>query len=131
MSSNVHSHIHLPQHVLDYGPLHKFNTYSFENLFKISMNKFFGTRNFEGQVANNLQQSKIIKSFTNYLYKNCKNERIPFFINKHLKNIKENVNKLVNPTNKILGNFLKHERDIFLEINCERNVQFNSVRKLL
>ena len=62
MSSNVHGHLHLPQQVLDFGPLQKTSAYIFENMFKMTMNKYFGTRNFEGQVANNLQISKIIKS---------------------------------------------------------------------
>ena len=94
MSSNIRGHIHLTQQVLDFGHLHKTSAYIFENMFKMTMNKYFGTRNFEGQVAKNLQMTKLIKSDLIDL-KQSNNPQINFFIDRHLPVNKKPINDML------------------------------------
>jgi hypothetical protein len=42
MSYNLHAHLHLPNQVLNFGPLNKYSCFTFENMFKISADKFHG-----------------------------------------------------------------------------------------
>ena len=119
MSSNVHGHLHLPQQVLDFGPLQKTSAYIFENMFKMTMNKYFGTRNFEGQVANNLQISKIIKSDIIDLKKKS-NSQINFFINKHFSmNNLQVQDILFRPQTKKLKYFKEYEIVLFKKFKFE------------
>ena len=59
--SNVHGHLHFPQQVLDFGPLKMFIFYSLENHFFLTRDLFHSTRNFEGQIAKNIERRKLVR----------------------------------------------------------------------
>ncbi|CAF1044996.1 unnamed protein product [Brachionus calyciflorus] len=84
MSSNIHGHLHLPRQVKLFGPLNKCSCFPFENVFKMTRNLFHGTRNFEGQIALNIDKRKFIRQSVKDLAKKNENCDIKFFINKNL-----------------------------------------------
>ena len=61
MSFNLHANLHLPEHVMRFGPLQKQDCFRFENQFKITRNLFYGTRNWQVQIVNNLEGKKMCK----------------------------------------------------------------------
>ena len=85
MTSNVHGHIHLAQQVWRFGPLNKLNAFPFENMLGITSDLYHGTRNYEGQIAKNLNLRKHTKFAIKKLESSTKNIEIKFFISDFLK----------------------------------------------
>ena len=68
---NLHSHLHLPQQVLRFGPLHMVSGFPFEGFFKICHGLYHGTRAIAEQITRNLtirDSLSFFKNFTNYKY---------------------------------------------------------------
>ena len=97
MLSNLHGHLHLPQQVLDMGPYNKTKANRFENMFKVTRNKFHGTRAFEKQISSSFVMTKIVKnSLTLILNKSNNNDLKRFIKNNFITNRFEKNDGLVN-----------------------------------
>lgn len=91
MTSNVHGHLHLAKQVMLFGPLNKSSAFPFENTFKNTINLFKGTRNFEGQIAINLERRKQIKINLKKMNNNSLNPEIKLYIRKYLTSFRQSL----------------------------------------
>ena len=103
MRSNVHAHAHLPEQVLNYGPLNKTEGYTFENEFKITRSFFHGNRGHAGQIARGLSKSKMLKVEINQLYKDTDYPAIKHYFNNHFFNQEINRTFLLKPSETIIN----------------------------
>ncbi|CAF0885152.1 unnamed protein product [Brachionus calyciflorus] len=98
MTYNIHSHIHLAEQVKNFGPLSKISCFPFENAFKMTRDLFFGTRNFEEQIASNLDRRKIIRNKSCLMRNETKNINVKYYLEREiLIPHKRSGNKLIDP----------------------------------
>lgn len=95
MTYNAHAHQHLTMQVLRHGPINKISCFPFENMFKSSRDLFHGTRNFEGQIAFNLEKRKNIRLNLDKLLLNTKNKDIYGFVWTYFKTNKNYENQRI------------------------------------
>lgn len=120
MTSNVHGHLHLAKQVLQFGPLNKSSVFPFENTFKNTRNLYKGTRNFEGQIAINLERRKLIKVDLKKMNKDSLNPEVKFYIKKYLSNSQVNdKNFLVQSQLKNIVELKSYEIDLLEKFDAQ------------
>ena len=112
ISFNAHAHRHLPMQVLRHGPLNRTSCFPFENMFRLSKDLFHGTRNFEDQIAKNLEKRKRIRFNMDKLLENTNNKELFNFVVtnlRHRSSLEED--HLVSPKETILSRIELNGRD--------------------
>ncbi|CAF0947297.1 unnamed protein product [Brachionus calyciflorus] len=126
MTFNVHAHLHLPLQVKCFGPLNKCSSFSFENVFKITRDLFHGTRNFEGQIANNFERRKEIRREARSLLNTTSNPELRNYLNNSILNCYRvsDETKLINP-HQVNVRYLKpSERNLCNEFINQKTLNF-------
>lgn len=132
MTFNLHAHLHLPIQTLRYGPLNKSACFCFENMFKISRDLYHGTRNYEGQIAHNLELRKINKTNLDELESNTDNSAAKHFINTFFSKkqfLKEDF--IVNPKKISINSLKNYEKELLKEVNASSDEEIYVGKKAI
>ena len=116
MTSNIHGHQHLPLQVWKYGPLNKRSGFPFENKFKDTRDTFHGTKNFDGQIARNLEKKQKICSELKILREKSLNKSIIDFIDSSLNlNYLHGADRICKPYTQNISQMREFERCLILK----------------
>lgn len=85
MTYNVHQLIHLPQTVIDWGPLSIYSTYVFEGFNLILMRLFHGTQAVPLQIANSFLLYRALDALADHSFQHNGMSAVTFFMEAQLK----------------------------------------------
>ena len=124
MLPNLHGHLHIPQQVLDFGPYNVTKENRFENMFKVTREKYHGTRGFEKQISFSFERTKLVKKSLNTRLRESKNTNFVNYINTHILNettrFENTRNFLIKASEKSIQSLKSHE--IYLIKKLDSNI---------
>ncbi len=128
MTYNLHAHLHLPLQVWRYGPLNRYSAFPFESIFQLNSRDIHGTRNFDGQIARNVEKRQITKIKLKNIVGKCSPE-VNYFISEYLlRNSHSKKCSMINPSRSLIKDLSQCEISLLLrnKIYDERQEIFTS-----
>jgi hypothetical protein len=107
MPYKLHSHLHLPSQVLNFGPINKVSSFPFEGVFKICKTLVHGTRGYVNQIYQNLSLKHYISDKLNKVVEKLECISLKVFIKETEKKFNKSYNCSRFITLKELDNYIK------------------------